>query len=266
MTWAADPKLAILEMLNELTRPHVHRERIEVVSSGERWQRTHTVRVAPLLVQLDHADPDKAGGDQAGAGFASKPAAHLEALGALLRIDQEASRWLRVLTGEDLAETIDCVAELARLAPRVEWCVHTRPRRTAGRVSCCTRHQLEADVRRWWTQARVVTGWDRAPWSPDNTCPMCGTRGSLMIRLEDRAGFCTKCHETWGPDSYQALADHIRVESAEERRRRETGACGRVEPRRESLDLMCPKCGSAQCVNAVRATKRRTSSGEWEAV
>jgi hypothetical protein len=76
---------------------------------------------------------------------------------------------------------------------------------------------VERDIRRWWTQARIVTGWDSPAWRPDNTCPLCGVRGGLRVKLADQSGFCTECGETWTPETIALLADHIRSENAEDR-------------------------------------------------
>jgi hypothetical protein len=81
---------------------------------------------------------------------------------------------------------------------------------------CCDVHRIERDMRRWWTQARLVSGWDQAAWAPNNTCPVCDERRSLRIHAHDKAAFCTSCRETWGPGSIGILAEHVRAENGDE--------------------------------------------------
>lgn len=256
-------------MIAELARPHRHREHYvrDRVAGGPAWASDHVTDVPPLLVQLRFADAPQ-GSSRSGAGYESRPAAPLESLDTLTRIDLEVSRWVRDLGEDDPTSTIDCVSLLGGLLPSATRC--DRPRahrdRDTGRVDCCTWHAVELDVRRWWTQARIVTGWDSPPWRPDNTCPQCGVRRSLRIRLAERIGFCAECHETWGPQEYQVLAEHVRLESEEQRQAVQVGPCwcpwppsvAQVEWRGQLFGL-CPRCGSTSCRHAVKLTRRRSS-------
>lgn len=256
-----DPhELDVFDMAAELTRPHQHRETYTSRVGETTFSRGHITRVPALLDQLQHAAPSGAGTTRA-AGYESRPAARIEALDALIWVDREASAWLRDLGQDDPDTTAACVRQLAALYPSLDVCgrVPKKPR-------CCTRHDVERDVRRWYTQARIVTGWDVPAWRPDSTCPNCEARGSLRVRLEDRFAMCTDCRETWDATSYQQLANHVRSESEEAR------AASRVEPCRlredgvTELGVMCPRCGSMRCVNAIHATKRKLATGEWAAL
>lgn len=91
------------------------------------------------------------------------------------------------------------------------------PRRTeAGYVRCCHAHRLEHDVRRWWHQARIVSGWDQAAYRLFNTCPICETRGSLRIKLEVHAALCVECREVWDAETIGLLAEHVRTENGDD--------------------------------------------------
>lgn len=187
-------------MIAELTRPHRHRERYTAEHGQTTWSRFHHTRVPPLLVQLGSPDPVSGDTSRSG-GFESRPALSIDAYDTLVRIDLAAARWVRDLGEDDPDTTVACVQLLAGLAASAHRCT----RRTAVRdkatrkVTCCTWHRLDDDVRAWWQQARVITGWDSPAWRPDATCPACGVRGSLRIRLEDRTGVCVECREVFGP-------------------------------------------------------------------
>lgn len=200
-------------MLAELTRPHRHRERYHVETGQTRWSKFHHTRVPSLLHQLQHADP---GGEGAArGGYESRPAMRIEAYDGLTRIDLAAARWVKDLGEDDPDTTEACVRLLGALAASADRCKRSKAKRhpASGRVECCTWHAIEIDVRSWWQQARILTGWDSPAWRPDSTCPACGARQSLRIRLEDRTGLCVECREVFGPDEYQQLAEHVRVET-----------------------------------------------------
>lgn len=191
------------DMVSELCRPRRHSEVYEVKVSGTTWQRRHVSFVPSLLHQLEHAAPSGRGGDRS-TGFGSRPAAMLEALDTLVVIDVEASRWLRVdFHLDDPGSASECISILGGLHPSLDTAVQKT---------------LERDIRRWWTQARVVAGWDVPPFRPDNTCPMCAKRGTLRLRVfdaYDASGFCVECQASWSPAVIGILAEHIRTENDE---------------------------------------------------
>lgn len=261
----------IRDMLTDLTRIRTHREQLQAKVGNTVVGHSHFTKVPPLLAQLRYADWTK-GTERGGSGYESRPAASIEALTVLSMIDLEASRWIRDLGEDDPSTTIGCVCRLGGLMASAVRCRRSRPLidHEAGKVSCCTWHAIAHDVTRWWTQARIVTGWDLPAWRPDNTCPNCGVRRSLRIRLSERIGLCVECHETWAPDSdpgYQVLADHIREESEAGRRLQVTaGPCwcpwplsARQEAWRGRLFGICPRCGSSSCRHAVRSARRKSS-------
>jgi hypothetical protein len=241
------------EMIRELTQPHQHREHY-TVRVGTEWRgRNHIVTVPSLLTQLwDNDTPSATAEEGPRPGFQSKPAARLDALDTATRIDLEASRWIRDLGEDD--RYVDTAATVRQLHSLVV------------SADAVTRAAVERDVRRWWTQARIVTGWDSPPWTPDNTCPQCGERGTLKIRLAERIGMCTHdpCRATWDSATIGLLADHIRSESMAERApRRDPGPCWCPLPRPVVPDLsrLCPRCGTASCTHALGARLLDTLRG-----
>ena len=193
--------LDIHDHVNELTRTHAHNEPYTYRNGNTTWTKRHTTLVPPLIHQLQYATPSGQGDDRSSAGYNSRPAARLEALDTLIHIDLAAARWIRDLGEDDPADTLACIRRLHGLhasAPEP------------------TRREIERDIRHWWTQARIVTGWDSPAWRPDNTCPMCATRGTLRVKLIAQAALCIDCRETWDQTTIGLLADHIRHENADD--------------------------------------------------
>lgn len=237
--------MELVDYIDELTRPHTHREHYEYDSGRTRFGVDHVTKVAPLLEQLQFAAPAGKGDESSGGGYESRPSASIHSIDTLTHIDLEAARWVRDLGEDDPVDTIACVRKLAALSAGLEAC----SKRHRG---CCTRHELEHDVRRWWAQARVVTGWDSPAWRPDSTCPMCGERGTLRVKLVDQVGLCSECRETWDDTNIGLLAEHIREESATERKTPVKVFCWCPSPR-PAVDVwpsLCPSCGSPWCHRA----------------
>lgn len=237
------PPMELADYVRELTEHHSHAEHY-TIRRGQTWYgANHVTKVPPLIAQLWAGDvPSAAAEDGPRPGFSSKPAARLDALDAAARIDIEAHRWVTDL-GEPPrgTDTIDLVRQLHGLTA------------SAHEV---TKRAIAHDVRRWWTQARIVTGWDSPAWSPDNTCPQCGERGTLKVRLGDQIGMCSNdaCRVTWDSGTIGLLADHIRAESSAERpvaRRHGPCWCDLPRPVVPDLAFLCPSCGSAYCRHAV---------------
>lgn len=200
--------------LRELTSWHVHAERYTVRQGGTSWTRTHSVKVPPLLVQLQMSVRPVVGGSSGG--YESRAVGNLEAVDTLIHIDREASAWVRELGEDDPASTIGCVRRLGGLLGSMGRCDRARPRVDPGGGVCCTWHAVGRDVSRWTVQAKVATGWESPAWRPDNTCPVCGVRGKLRVRLLEQAAVCVECRATWDAGSIGLLADHIRGENHDE--------------------------------------------------
>ena len=200
--------------------------------------RYHRTVEPPLLVQLyQSVEPSSSAEAGTSRPASSRPAARLDAIDTANRIDNSVDVWLNRLditsvrvdrgrpAGEPLTEaelklqdSIARLRHLASLGPSLEFCgwpaPHARDPDT-GRPRCCVSHELEADITKWWTWARVVTGWDTPAWQPANTCPLCGTRGTLRVRLDEQRATCVNdaCRETWDSFTIGLLAAHIRTEN-----------------------------------------------------
>lgn len=240
------PRMDLADYVRELTLPHTHTETYPTKSiTGPGFVDTrYTTHVPSLLTQLwDNDIPSSTAETGTRPGFASKPAARLDALDAAVRIDLEANRWVTDL-GEHArtTDTRQVIRQLHSLVPSAD---------------PVTRHAIEHDVRRWWIRARIETGWDSPAWTPDATCPQCGMRGTLKIRLAEHIGRCVNdaCGATWSEATIGLLADHIRAESADRRRVEGRGPCWCPwpAPRVSDLRVLCPRCGSARCRHAVTA-------------
>lgn len=200
--------MTLPDWVAELTTEHDHREPFTVRRGGTVYTSRHVTHVPSLLEQLRKAGRPSTGENSPGA-YSSRPAAHIEAMDTLLIIDREASRWVRVLGAQDPDTTEQCILRLHGLHAGLTAC---RSKRTS-KHGCCDAHRIEADIKRWWTQARIVTGWDSAAWRPDNTCPMCGKRGTLRVRFSAASALCIDCRETWDRETLGLLAQHINLEN-----------------------------------------------------
>jgi hypothetical protein len=240
----------VLDMVRELCEPTTHMVRYAVEqpdtpgqpprSKGRtrrkkagraagRAPRYHRTVAPPLLEQLWQSI-EPSGSAEAGVArpAASKPAARLDAIDTAQRIDAQVGAWLDLLDSAParakatglteselrLLESVNRLRHLASLIPGLDHCGN-RPTYDQQGPICCNPHEIEHHIHRWWTWARVVTGWDTPAWQPANTCPLCGTRSSLRVRLDDQRATCINdaCRETWGPDTIGLLAEHIRREN-----------------------------------------------------
>jgi hypothetical protein len=252
----------LVDYVRELTENHQHREHYQIEHRGTWYGRDHVTTVPPLITQLWTSDvPSNAdAGGGARPGFASTPTARIDAMDTAVRIDIGAHRWVTDL-GEPARslDTVALVRQLHGLSASAHRCHRSAPLRDkATKQVCCTQHAIELDVRSWWTQAQIVTGWQSPPWRPDATCPACGERGTVRIRLVEQIGMCTNdaCRSTWDHATIGLLAEHIRAESDAARlpvTRRGPCWCPVPEPKIPDLSVLCPACGSARCIHAVTA-------------
>lgn len=225
------PPMELADYVRDLTEHHRHAEHYQIHSGGTWYGANHVTTVPPLITQLwDNDLPSNAAETGPRPGFASKPAARLDALDTAVRIDLGAHRWVTDL-GEQArsVDTVDLVRQLHGLSASAHRCDRRTARRDeeTRKIICCTWHAIEHDVRSWWTQARIVTGWDSPAWEPDATCPQCGERGTLRIRLVEQIGMCTNdgCRVTWDQGTIGLLADHIRAESSSRAPSARRGPC-----------------------------------------
>ena len=185
------------KMIHELTLAHTQ---AAIYDHEDNGTAVHVTQAPPLLDQLANAERTTA--DNVGfAGFQPAAPLWLEPLDTLTLIDDEASAWVRNLGDDDPPTTKACVSRLHGL-----WASATDD----------DKKRIERDVRRWWSQARICSGWDSVAWKPDNTCPMCSERRSLRVKLGDQIAFCVDCRETWDDTNIGLLAEHIRGENQDE--------------------------------------------------
>lgn len=207
--------------------------------SAMKAPRYHRNVFPPLLEQL-YASIEQSGSTEAGVArpASSRPTARLDAIDTANRIDAQVDVWLNRLDVTSvridrsrpagaplteaelkLQESIGRLKHLASLGPSLAFCGRPKPVRDpkSRQVTCCACHELEVDITSWWTWARVVTGWDTPAWQPANTCPLCGVRGTLRVRLDEQRATCVNdaCRETWDHFNIGLLADHIRAENGE---------------------------------------------------
>jgi hypothetical protein len=204
----------IHQVIRQLTQWYTHREPYTHEANGTTWTSHHITQVPPLITQLTQAKPAPTG-DLTGAGPRSRPAANIEALDTYTHIDIQAARWVRELGEDDPSDTIACITKLYSLAASAHHCGYTKATIEDRKVTCCAVHNIERDIRHWWTQARIVSGWDTPAWAPNNTCPMCSERRTLRIRPDDQTGMCTGCRETWDRSNIGLLAEHVRQENGD---------------------------------------------------
>lgn len=222
------PELDVHDMVRELTQTHSHRQ---VYVHDEHGTAVHWTREPALVRQLLDATPSVAtAGEASGSAARSKPIGRLESLDALILIDDAAGEWIDRLGGVIPADPVEAGYALRTLAaegtirrlnrlhglhPSTETCEKLSHSR-GEEDWCCQRGHLEHDVRRWWQQARIVTGWDSAAWKlNENTCPVCDVRGGLRIKLEAQSALCIECREVWPPEKIGLLAEWIRAENGE---------------------------------------------------
>ena len=171
-----------------------------VTGSTTKYTVRHITVSAPLILQLQHAAATSRGMDNGNRVFGSSPSAALDALALAMDIENNVHRALRrdhgiVNSYDDYPETISAVRHLGSLT--------VDPKSDNARM-----------IRSWWAGARVITGWDRAAFKPNNTCPLCGMRGSLRIKYP--TGFCVECREHWDEETIGLLVEHIRAENHED--------------------------------------------------
>jgi hypothetical protein len=221
----------IHDMVRELTEPHPHRETFthEDAETGTVWEgMAHVTEQASLVDQL-LADPT-ATGSQAGSVPGSRPALSVEQFDLVMMIDDEAGRWVERLGENRPLDSVDerlqtitgsgtkaAIRRLHALYPSTKACGRPhgahRGRRDSSRSWCCQRHRIEADVKRWWQQARLVAGFDSsAVFRPWNTCPVCEVKKGLRVNVETLTGLCTECWTVFAGSDWQDLVMHIRIE------------------------------------------------------
>lgn len=208
-----DPLTDLAAAVRELTTSQVNAARfVRQDKAGRPHEHAvHVTRHPSLLDQLRAAGTAGRGEDAAmTGGYESRPAARLEAVDVLRGIASDADDWIvRKFTAEPRLTLEDNLRELVGLA---------------GGADKGVQHSLARAASGWTTRARVVTGWDSAPWRPNAGCPACENVGGLRVRLEEHAAACLQCGETWSPDRIGILADYLRGVNADATTRRQQAA------------------------------------------
>jgi len=205
--------IVLADAVRELTSPRTNAARF--VRQDDRGRAVeHAVHYTPhpsLLDQLRAAGTAGRGGDATmSGGYESRPAARLEAIDVLEGIEREVDDWLVRRFATDVRPTLEGnLHAVVGLAASADDDLQAR---------------LARDVVSWQTRARVVTGWDSAPWRPNAACPACENVGTLRVRLEERCAACLHCKETWTPATIGILADHLREINADSRTRKQQRA------------------------------------------
>lgn len=188
------PEKLAADHIRELTQAHTNTERI---TRDDGTTTIHAVTHPPLLDQLQQATTGFSARSDEDAGrstFTSKPAARLEALDLLARINTQSA----VLADVHGIDEPDLTKRLLALS---------------GFIG----HRPDRQVKAWWAAARLVTQWDAPAYRPHGTpCPACWETSTVRIRVEEELAHCTACGETWDttgtPDSrpLALLAQHVR--------------------------------------------------------
>lgn len=205
------PTMLAADHIRELTQHHTTRGRIDRFvpipnvltdhadgTSVPAWTRIRTVHEAqhePLLQQLLEATTQSSAGGAWGGGTpTSKPAARLDAIAVLQRIERQSRTLLSDLNIPHKA------GEAGSLERRLLL--------ISGKVGSTEHDQVKA----WWVAARCATGWEQQPYTPDVPCPNveCERWSTLRIRLDDYLASCVECGETWSEANYVQLGDYIR--------------------------------------------------------
>lgn len=156
------------------------------------WTRTReafAVTHPSLIEQLRESTVQAKDGDFAGGSAKSKPAARLDAVAVLQRIDKESKA---------LATELDVYVP------------HLYNRLSA--ISGAVGNNDHPTVKAWWIAARCATGWEQPPYQPDVPCPNveCEIRGGLRIRLDDAIASCVHCGASWGAETYGVLGEYVK--------------------------------------------------------
>lgn len=185
------------EMIRELTQTHTTMTIINREGNTPH-QEIHRVTEQPLLDQLGHAihgSTNLSDENAARSAARSKPAAHLEAIDTVERIDQQA---------RDLAADhgITPTGTLTSILLRI-----------SGNIGDKPHHKVHS----WWAAARMVTHHDAPPHRPHGIpCPECWETNTLRIRFDEELATCGNCTQAWdrtgaeGHGSLDILAQHVK--------------------------------------------------------
>jgi transcription elongation factor Elf1 len=192
-------------------------DRFEPIPAGY-----HSVTMPSMLVQIEAAAEGVRGASSSTGAFESRPAAALDAIDALERIRRRAAATVGELGGEPGIFVETNLRHLSDLAASVSDAQLVALRRLAMS---------------WWTQAKIVAGFEEPAQRPHVRCPRCDAMDSLRVRLDIASRFglamCTECEAAWtdDPESQRANGDgDIRMLLREIERQETEQAAGGIDP------------------------------------
>lgn len=179
----------------------VHPRSCAVPAVWRMHPRQHVVQHDALLAQLGPILSTTATAEQEGGGALPGPraGARLGAIAVRARIDAEATTWLKAIGAPC---PVSLAARLCTLV-KVEAQAHGM-KDERGRV-------LVKAAASWRAAARIVTGYDSKPWSPNVPCPNvdCEQRQTIRVRFDIRAALCVECGDTWEDDRLLQLGTYV---------------------------------------------------------
>jgi hypothetical protein len=192
--------------VKELCEPHVTMEAVPYWDkSRHRKVRFHRVEHESLLDDLVGAVVPGGGGfdpnERVSIAPGSRPAARLDAIDGMRRIEADVRLWVARVTGNWYGGRGAVRGDLSLLVG------------LSGGLADDVAGWLARDARAWVTLAKVLSGWDSPAYAPHVECPQCEHVDSLRVRLTQQAAVCVYCGAFWGPGNggIGVLADHVRM-------------------------------------------------------
>lgn len=159
-------------------------DRFESIAAGY-----HSVELPSMLTQIEAAVEGVKGAAGSTGSFESRPTAAIDAIDALERIRKRAAEAVVEFGGEPGIFVSTNLNTLASLA---------------ADVSDEQLVALRGMTMSWWTQAKIVAGFEEPAQRPHVRCPRCDAMDSLRVRMDVTmqfgVGMCTECEATWTSD------------------------------------------------------------------
>jgi|GEM_PF-2848575 len=159
-------------------------DRFESIAAGY-----HSVSMPSMLVQIEAAVEGVRGAAGPSGMSESRPTASLDAIDALERIRKRAAATVAEFGGDPgifVATNLNTLAAMA------------------SEVSDDQLRALRRLAMSWWTQAKIVAGFEERAQRPHVRCPRCDVMDSLRVRLDVASRFglamCTECESAWTDD------------------------------------------------------------------
>lgn len=186
--------VTISDLIGQLIRPRKH---TTTLPTSDGTTNTHTSHHPPLLDELEsNTTTAKVGVERYHSAPKSKPAGRLDAVALLHRIDKEADQIATVISSRRIGTLRDRLSSISGTIADQD------------HITNKWAHQL---ITGWVIAAKVITGWDTVPFTPDVPCPNveCERRGTIRIRVEDQVALCIECATHWTPDDILQLGQYV---------------------------------------------------------